>query len=190
MLRCALAGVLLIASPGVFAGSVNLNLGSKAAQFEVGYLSNGNSEIQSGVLYNDQGSVLVDTGLIVSGGEGDQEAPGVSGGGGVKAIAARLKQVGATSTTTYNAAGIAIGGQVSFPLPAAPSVALGAEYYVALRITTFGDADRFTQFGFRVEFGPPHAKFFVGYRELTFNIANTNNVSVDKGGCTGILLTF
>lgn len=190
MLRRVLAVIFLIASPVVFAGSLNLNLSSNAAQVEVGYLSNGNSEIQSGFLYNDQGSVLIDTGLIVSGGEGDQESPGVSGGGGVKAIAGKIKQVGTTTTTTYNAGGIAIGGQVLLPLPAAPSVALSAEYYTALRITTFGDADRFTQFGFRVEFGPPHAKFFFGYRELTFNIPNTNNVSVDKGGCTGVLLTF
>ncbi len=187
----ALAVFYLIASPSVFAGSVNLNLSSSnAAQLEVGYLSNGNSEIQSGFLYNDQGSVLIDTGLIVSGGGGDQGASGPTGGGGVKAIAAKIKKVGATTTTTNIAAGIAIGGQGSFPLPAAPSVALGAEYYTALRITTFGDADRFTQFGFRVEIGPPHAKFFVGYRELDFEITNTGSVSIDKGGYTGILLSF
>ena len=186
-----LAVIFIFATPAVFAGSLNLNLSSNnAAQIEVGYLSNGNSEIQSGFLYNDQGSVLIDTGLIVSGGEGDQEASGLSAGGGVKVIAAKIKQVGAITTTTNNAAGIAIGGQVSYPLPAAPSIALGAEYYTALRITTFGDADRFTQFGFRVEIGPPHAKFFVGYRELDFEITNKGSVSIDKGGYTGILLAF
>ncbi len=182
-----LAVILLLSSPAAFAGSVNLNLSSNAAQLEVGYLSNGNSEIQSGFLYNDLGSVLIDTGLIVNGGGGDQEASsGVSGGGGVKAIAAKIQQ----ANTSNNAAGIAIGGQVSFPLPAAPTVALGAEYYTALRITTFGDADRFTQFGFRVEIGPPHAKFFVGYRELNFELIKTGEFSIDKGGYTGILLSF
>src|SRR5487761_2291170 len=171
MLSRALAVIFLTASPAAFAGSINLNLSNNAAQLEVGYLSNGNSEIQSGFLYNGQGSVLIDTGLIVNGGQGDQAtSSGMSGGGGVKVIAANIDQVSAAATTTYNAGGIAIGGHVSFPLPAAPSVALGAEYYTALRITTFGDADRFTQFGFRVEIGPPHAKFFVGYREVTFNI--------------------
>jgi hypothetical protein len=187
MLSRVFAITFLIACPVAFAGSLNLNLGSNSAQVEVGYLSNGNSEIQSGFIYNDQGSMLVDTGLMVSGGEGDQDS-GPSGGGGVKIVAAKIKQVG--TTNTYNAGGIAIGGHASFPLPAAPTVALVAEYYTALRIATFGDADRFTQFGFRIEFGPPHAKFFVGYRELTFNIPNANNVSIDKGGCTGILLTF
>jgi hypothetical protein len=185
MLSRLLAGILLFASPAVFAGSVNLNLGRNAAQLEVGYLSNGNSEIQSGFLYNDMGSVLIDTGLIVKGGGGDQGG-GVSGGGGVKAIAARIQQ----ATTSNNAAGIALGGQVSFPLPAAPSVALGAEYYTALGIISFGDADRFTQFGFRVEFGPPNAKFFLGYRELNFHITKTGDVSIDKGGYTGILISF
>jgi hypothetical protein len=187
MLSRAIACILLIASPAVFAGSVNLNLSSNAAQLEVGYLSNGNSEIQSGFLYNEVGSVMIDTGLIVNGGGGDQgTSSGVSGGGGVKAIAAKIQQ----ATTTNNAAGIALGGQVSFPLPAAPSVALGAEYYTAPGIISFGDADRFTQFGFRVEFGPPNAKFFVGYRELNFHITKTGDVSIDKGGYTGILLTF
>jgi hypothetical protein len=185
MLSRLLAGILLIASPAVFAGSANLNLSSNAAQLEVGYLSNGNSEIQSGFLYNELGSVLIDTGLIVKGGEGDQGG-GVSGGGGVKAIAAKIQQ----ATTSNNAAGIALGGQVSFALPAAPSVALGAEYFTALRITTFGDADRFTHFGFRIEFGPPNAKFFVGYRELNFHIIKTGDVAIDKGGYTGILLSF
>jgi hypothetical protein len=186
MLRCVLAVTLIVASPAVLAGSVNLNVSSNAAQLEVGYLSKGNSEIQSGFLYNETGSVLIDTGLIVKGGGDKGASSGVSGGGGVKVIAAKLQQ----GLVSYNAAGIVLGGQVMFPLPAAPSVALGAEFYSTLKITTFGDADRYTQFGFRVEIGPPNAKFFFGYRELNFHITKTADVSIDIGGYTGILISF
>ena len=181
-----LAIILLVFSSAACAGSVNVNMSNHAAQFEVGYSVNGNADMQSGFLYNDQSSVIVDTGLVVNGG-GDQEAAsGPAGGGGVKAIAGTIKQGG----SSYFVSCIAIGGQVTYTFPAAPAFALSGEYFTALKITSFGDGDRFNQFGLRIEMGPPHAKFFLGYREITFDIIGTGGVSVDKGGYTGVMFSF
>jgi hypothetical protein len=189
MLNRALAVLLLVFSTESYAGSVNVNLSNSAAQFEVGYTSIGAAEIHSGLIYNEQGSALIDTGLIVKGGgEGDQDASGFNGGGGVKAIAGQLKQAGVSNTNTV--ADIAIGAEVKYNFPNAPLFALAGEFYTAVKITSFGDSDHFNEFGIRLEMGPPHAKFFLGYREITFDITGTGPVSVDKGGYTGILLSF
>jgi len=190
MVSCRLLAVFLMTfSSVVFAGSVNVNMSNHAAQFEVGYSVNGNADMQSGFLYNDQSSVIIDTGLVANGGNGggDQEAAsGLSGGGGVKAIAGTIKQSGAGNFVSC----IAIGGQVTYSFPEAPAFAVSGEYFTALKITSFGDADRFNQFGLRIEMGPPHAKFFLGYREITFDIIGAGGVSVDKGGYTGIMFSF
>jgi hypothetical protein len=184
----ALVITLLIYSSNAFAGSVNINLSNNAAQLEVGHTTVGAGEIQSGFIYNDLGSVLVDTGLVVKGGGGDKEASGLNGGGGVKAIAGQVKQQGVSNTNTV--AGIALGGAMTYTFPAAPQFALAGEFFTAVRITSFGNSDRYNEFGIRLEMGPPHAKFFLGYREITFHIIGIGPVSVDQGGYTGVLLTF
>lgn len=181
-----LAIILLVFSSAVYAGSVNVNMSNHAAQFELGYSVNGNADMQSGFLYNDQSSVLVDTGLVVNGGGDSDAASGLAGGGGVKAMAGAIKQSGVSNFVSC----IAIGGQATYTFPNAPAFALSGEYFTALKITSFGDADRFNQFGLRIEMGPPHAKFFLGYREITFDIIGTGEVSVDKGGYTGVMFTF
>ncbi len=188
-LKRALIILLLIFSCESFAGSVNVNLSNNAAQVEVGHTTVGAGEIQSGFIANEQGSTVIDTGLVVNGGgEGDQEVTGLNGGGGVKVMAGRLKQTGVNNTNTV--AGIALGGAVTYTFPNAPSFALAGEFFTAVKITSFGDSDRYNEFGIRLEMGPPHAKFFLGYREMSFDIIGTGPVSVDKGGYTGVLLTF
>ena len=187
MLLGRLITVILLAYSSVAsAGSVDVNMSNHAAEFQLGISTGGNGEIQTGFLYNDQGGGLVDAGLVVNGGGDSDAASGVTGGGGVKVIAGRLQQTG----TNYYVSAIAIGGQVGYTFPAAPSVSLAGEYFVAMKITSFGDTDRYNQFSFRLEFGPPHAKVFVGYREITFDIIGVGNVYPDKSGYTGVMFTF
>ena len=186
LLRYLLAILLTVSVSTVFAGTVGINMSNHAAQFEVGYSPDGTANMQSGFTYNDQGSVLVDTGLLASGGSEQDSASGFAGGAGVKAIAGQIHQTGLSDFVSC----IALGGQLAYAFPAAPSFALVGDFFASLKITTYGDADRFNQFGFRLEMGPPQAKFFVGYREITFNIIGTGGVSFDRGGYTGIKFSF
>jgi len=161
-------------------------MSNHAAQLEVGYSANGTAEMQSGYTYNAQGSGLVDTGLIVSGAGEQDSASGFAGGAGVKALAGQIHQGGMSDFVAC----IALGGQLGYVFPAAPSFAVVSDFFASLKITSYGNADRFNQFGIRLEMGPPHAKFFVGYREITFDIIGTGAVSFDRGGYTGIMFSF
>ncbi len=186
MLLIRLLTIFLLAfSSSAFAGSVSVNMSNSAAQFEAGFSGDGSAETQGEFFYNDQGSLLVDGGLIVGGG-GQDAASGPSGGGGVKVLASKIKQ----GDASYMASAVALGGQGSIPLSTTAPIALVGEFFASLKIITFGDADRFGQFALRVEMGPPQAKFFVGYREIAFNITGVGSVSLDKGGYMGVKFSF
>jgi hypothetical protein len=182
---CLNALSLLFFSSATFAGSLNVNMSNTAAQIEGGISTDAKGEIQAGVLYNDQGSMMINTGLIVKGG-GEDAASGLVVGGGVKAIAAQTKQAGVMNTASC----IAIGGQATLTPKATSSVDFVLEYFSSLKITTYGDADRYNQFALRMEVGPPHAKIFIGYREFTFDIKNVGGISVEKSSYMGLLMTF
>jgi len=101
-------------------------------------------------------------------------------------VAAHIQQGGVTDSAFC----IALGGQGAFTPPAIPLITLVGEFLTSLQITTFGDANRFSQFSARLEMGPPHAKFYFGYRENTFSITGSSNVSVGKGSFVGVAFTF
>ena len=186
LLRYLLALSLLIFSSAVFAGSVDFNMSNHAAQFEAGYSPNGTANMQSGFTYNDQGSMLVDTALLANGGSDQESASGFAGGAGVKAIAGKIHQAGLSSYVSC----IALGGQLAYTFPAAPSLALVGDVFASFKITSYGNTDRFNQFSISLQMGPPHAKFFIGYREITFDIIGTGGVLFDQGGYTGIMFSF
>jgi hypothetical protein len=175
---------LLFVSSVSFAGSINVNMSNSAAQFEGGISSEGGGEYQSGVIYNDQGGVMVDAGLMKGG--GGEDTSGLVIVGGVKVVGARLVQVGVVNSASC----VAIGGQGTFTPKDSHSVAFVGEFLSSLKITTYGDADRFSQFAVRLEMGPPHAKIFIGYREITFSLKAAASASIDKGGYMGMLVSF
>ena len=177
---------LLLFSSAAFAGSVSVNMGNNAAQFEAGFGSDANAEFQTGFMYNDQGSNLIDAGLMMKGGASQDGGSGLAIGGGVKGVAGNVQQAGASNVVSA----IALGGRVSFTPAAFSSVDFVGEFLSSLKITTFGDADRFGQFSFRLELGPPQAKIFIGYREVSFVLKGVGNVLFDHGGYTGVMFSF
>jgi hypothetical protein len=184
--RLLAVSLLLISSPA-FAGLFNINLSNTSAQVEGGFSADGSSETKGSYYFNDQGSKLVDASLLVKGGGGDDSASGPSGGGGAKFIVGEITQQGGQSNFV---SAVALGGQVSAPLPSSTPIALVGEFFSSLRVTTYGDANHFSQFALRVEMGPPQAKLFVGYREITFSITGGGDVAVDKGSYMGVLFKF
>jgi len=184
--RLLAVSLLLLSSPA-FAGLFNLNVSNSAAQFEAGASADGSSETKGSYYYNDQGSRLLDGSLLVKGGGGDDSASGPSGGGGAKVI---IGDVARQSGAKNLAAAVALGGQVSVPLPSSTPIAFVGEFFSSLRITSYINANHFSQFALRVEMGPPQAKFFIGYREITFSITGAGDVAVDKGSYMGVMFKF
>jgi hypothetical protein len=187
LLSRVLAVLFLLVSSAACADSINANMSNSTAQFEAGFSSGGNAEIQTGVFYTDQGSVLLDGGLMVKGGGGEQDAAsGMSGGGGIRVVAGQIQQGGVTNYVEC----IALGAQGSFTPPAFPLVALVGEVFNSVKMTSYGDTDHFSEFAVRLEMGPPHAKFYVGYRETTFYIIGTGAVTLNNGSYMGVVFTF
>jgi hypothetical protein len=63
--------------------------------------------------------------------------------------------------------------------------------YFSPNITTFGDADRFTETGVRVEYEIiPQAAAYLGYRKIRFGLSSAPDVILDEGIHVGVRLSF
>ena len=82
------AALALFASPQAHADFVDIDMNNTSAQFKVGMsasgIGDGNAELQSRLLYNDNSDLLLDAGLMVKGpGGGEEGEAGMIAGGGV-----------------------------------------------------------------------------------------------------------
>jgi hypothetical protein len=186
------ASLALFISPAAYADFVDINMNNTSAQFKAGMsasgIGDGNAELQSRLLYNDNSDLLVDAGLMVKGpGGGEEGEAGMIAGGGLKAVAGTLHQ----PTATHNLLCIAIGGEFGYALPTAIPFAVIGEYLGSPKILSFADTERFNQYGVRLELAAsPQAKIYMGYREVGFGIKNTGSVVFDMGTHVGLTVTF
>jgi hypothetical protein len=192
LLHRVLAPVLLAISPLALADSVDINMNNTSAQIKAGIsasgIGDGNAELQARVLYNDTNDILADAGVFARGpGGGEEGEAGPIAGGGLKVLAATLHQPGAT----YNLACITLGGEFGYALPSSMPIAVVGEYLASPKILSFSDAERFNQYGVRLELAAsPKAKIYLGYREVGFGIKNAGSVIFDKGTHVGLFVAF
>jgi hypothetical protein len=196
-----LAVSLLALSPAVFADSLNINLNNNAAQFQFNSSASdfieGNSELHGGMLYNDTNNMFFDAGLLVKGG-GEESSPGLSANIGVKGVFGSIHTKTASATvpvvvtdTTNTGSAIAVGGELVLALPTPSRIAVVGEYYASPKIMSFADAERFNQFGARLEFeASPQANVYIGYREIGFGIKGTGSTTLDRGTHLGVVVSF
>ncbi len=188
-----LAVSMLCASPAVLADSLDVNLNNNAAQFQFNMSASdfieGNSELHGGVLYNDTNNNFIDAGLLVKGGE-DSDSAGVSLAVGAKGVLGVIHPAGLPNTT-YTGSAIGVGGVLTLGLPTPTRVALVGEYFASPKIMSFADAERFNQFGARVEIeASPQASVYIGYREIGFGVKNGGSQTLDKGTIVGVVMSF
>lgn len=191
---------LLFISPAAFADSLNVNLNNNAAQFQFNSSASdfieGNSELHAGVVYNDNSNMFIDAGLMVRGGGEEEGAPGLSVGVGVKGVFGSIQPAAGVVGSASTVSGIGVGGELTFALPTTTRVAFVAEYFAAPKIMSFADAQRFNQFGVRVEFEvSPQARVYVGYREIGFGVRNpvagaSGSLMLDSGTHLGVIVSF
>lgn len=180
-------------SPAACAGSVDINLNNTAMQFQGGASASdfieGNSELHAGMLFNDLNNIFVDAGLIVRGGGEEEAASGPITAAGVKAVFGSIHRVASTTIDTGSA--IAVGGEFGYAFPTVTPVALVVEYFFSTKIMTFVDAERFNQFGLRLELmGSPQAKVYLGYREIGFGLKSGGSTTLDSGTVLGVNAKF
>lgn len=185
-LRQTLAIALLAASTSALADTVDINLSDKSAQMRysmpLGRDSLGKSEFNAGFLYTEGGKGMIDAGMQVMN-EVGTNLPGLTVGLGFKGLAA--------SVAKYDAAALALGGQVRFSPSIAKRLGLVGQFYFAPKIVTFGDANRYVETGLRLEYEIlPQATAYVGYRKIRFGIDNNPGATLDEGANVGIKFLF
>jgi YfaZ precursor len=189
-MRYLAAFLMLTASTTVLADTIDLNLNNNTAQFQYGTATptsiQGQSNFHVGLLYNNSNSVLVNAGLMVQGNV--ENAPGLSLGAGVEALAAVIKD---NPPTRSNASAVALDGLVRFAPPAASQIGFVGEVHYAPKIITFADATRYSFFATRVEYEiTPETVAYGGYRRVAFGIKNGPNAVLDSGPYVGIKIGF
>lgn len=188
MLRKILAISLMSAVSIAAADTLDIGLSNTTAQFKYGVASGlaGKSEVYAELMYNDKNSVIGGVGLLVANDE--MHVPGLTIGIGAKAVAATTKE----APTRRNNSAIALGVQVRYELPAERRVAFAGEAYLAPTIITYGDADRYQQYGARAEFSlSPQLQVYAGYRKTWFTLKGTSTDAVlINGPHVGVQLSF
>ncbi|HLP97050.1 MAG TPA: YfaZ family outer membrane protein [Sideroxyarcus sp.] len=170
------------------ADTLDIGLSNTTAQLKYGVPGSlaGKSEMYAELVYNDANSLIGGVGLLVANDE--ISVPGLTIGLGAKVVAATIK----TLPKRKNASALAVGAQVRYELPAERRVAFAGELYLAPKIISFGDADRYQQFGARAEFSiSPQMQVYAGYRKIWFNL---NSIATDavliNGPHLGVQLSF
>src|SRR5680860_398164 len=161
------------AAGAAYADQLEAFLSQRAAQ--IGYakpLGTSNSDAMAAVFYNEDNDVMLNGGVMAYG-----QPPGqlpFSFGAGVKAYAFSLDDADETV-----AAG-ALGGKVTYTIPANIPMHVSAEAFYAPDITTTGEGDNMLEFNtrFEIEF-IPRTSGFIGYRKMEVDLDNADDAELD-----------
>ncbi len=184
LVACTLSGVMF--SGAAVADAVDISLGSDTGQVKyilpLSYSGYGRTDVEFGFLYTESDDVMLTTGLHVRG-EAGSHAPGLSFGVGIKAFV--------VSVGDKDLAALTLGGEARFVLPSLSRLSSVAFFNYAPSIVSFGDAEKFSEFGLQVEYEVfPETAVYGGYRKITADIENGSDADLDKNGHVGIRLTF
>ena len=188
--KVLLAAFLFSASSGLaMAQNLDMNLGDKSASFRynafVGGSTLGRTELNFGVLYNEDKNRYADVGLLVVDTAGSK-APGLEVGIGPRVMFMWEDDHDAQGTA------IALGGRLNYKPQQMKRLRLGLEGYFAPSITSFMDVDRAylleTRVGYEVL---PTALAYIGYRSIqaSFNKGKGTH-AIDRSAFLGVQLSF
>jgi len=200
-----LAGlVLLLGSTQAFAGGLDLALSNDTANISVTLSQDPFQLDNSG--YRDGGAELAIGGFISEADDGVVHATFLARGiqqsltsqynfsAGVKVVAGEIRVdtpvVGVTESESVGA--LALGFQAGMVIPSKFNpVELSVEGFYAPSITSFSDADRYGELTARLQVEVmPRARAFIGYRRLTFDTNDENDVRLDNNAHFGISISF
>ncbi|HEB92039.1 MAG TPA: hypothetical protein ENI94_00900 [Gammaproteobacteria bacterium] len=184
-----LFSLFFVSSSLVMAQGLDINLGNKSASFRynafVGGSTFGRTELNFGVLYNEDKNRYADIGLLVVDTAGSK-APGLEVGIGPKVMFMWEDE------RDVKGAAIALGGRLNFKPQKMKRLRLGLEGYFAPSITSFLDLDNAYTLEGRVGYEIlPTATAYVGYRRIqaSFNKSQGTH-AIDQGAFLGIQLFF
>jgi hypothetical protein len=195
-----LTGVcLLLGSMGVNAGGVDLALSNETAN--IAFVLNphqlydgGGAELAIGAFMSEQGDKVAHATLMARGfrmSEGTQ----YSVGAGMKAVYGDVSIPERLSLTKdeESVGAVALGFQVGMLLVSSRHnpIELAAEGFIAPSITSFSDAERYSELGARLQIEVvPQARAYIGYRAMRFNTNDYKDVRIDRSVHLGIKISY
>ena len=163
--RILLAVTLFIASAGVYAAKVDINLAQDSARFtyfsSVGGSNYGRTEMSAGLMYNEEKNSLWELGIQVIDAAGSK-SPGLELG-----IGPKLYYFNSDHDPDASGLVIAIGGSFRYKFPQMQRAFISGALYYAPSITSTIDANNYMEFGLRAGYELlPTADVYVGIRNI------------------------
>ncbi|OUE44431.1 hypothetical protein BZY95_06100 [Billgrantia desiderata SP1] len=180
--KAALATGIFFAATGAHAaGSLDLNLGPDAVQFDAaGEIAHG-VMLGGGVLHSDYREDATIYHAQLLGAQRTRERD--------VGIGARWTQY---DTDYGNGGGLGLGGYGYVYLPQAPAVSVGGYGFYTPSVVTSGDLDDGYEFGVRARYAfTPNVDGYVGLRQAAADFDNRHgNRTLDRGAQVGVRLSF
>lgn len=150
-------------------------------------LANGNLIGSGSYLHHEDNGDLFSAGLSVAGKSKASRGQQTTGLG--------FKAVGFTTDEDrgdVDGAALALGGFIRHNLSDANLISLRGDLYYAPSVVSFGDADKYLEFSFRVEYElMENANLYAGYRKIEIDIKDVDGeADLDSSGHVGINLLF
>ena len=176
----------------VKAAGIDLRLSDESGElfylYQTATFGYGGADVGIGVFFNDYDDLMASFSWTVSG-SGVGNARALQYGVSIKAYGAMIEQ---RNQSDLSGGALGLGGLIRYVIPSATPVAFLAEGYMAPKVTSFGDADGFTEFRVAGEVEiTPSAKAYVGFRHLEMEPANgTQEIEMDDNVHIGVRLSF
>lgn len=168
---------------------IDINLKQDSARFSyitlIGGSTFGRTELNAGILYNEDSNKVANVGLQVIDMAGSK-TPGLELG-----VGPRFYYMDHDKSNS-NAAAIALGGQLRYKLPSLQRLAFIGKLFYAPSITTTLDADSLYETGLGVSYEIlPTANIYVNYRRIhaSFN-KGVGGQTLDNGTVIGVDFSF
>ena len=199
-MKKAFAALVLMLTPlSVPAAGLDIALSNDTANIAVllnpyNFRAGGGSELGLGGFLNETGDNLLFATLMA---QGVRKLPNqqYNIGAGVKVIGGDLEvseEFQSLGVDSESVAALALGFKAGYVLPSRQNpMEFAIEGYIAPDITSFSDAESYTEFSarFQVEI-IPQALTYIGFRRINFDTQGFNNVVLDNNIHVGFKLAF
>ena len=206
-MKKALAGfILLIGWTGVWASGLDLALSNETANLT--FILNpdplfddnqgadvaGGSEIALGAFINEDGANILHATFLARGYRQSVHSQ-YHVSAGMKLIGGEIKidEALASTSTTETVGALGLGFQAGLLLRPSPynPVELTVEGFYAPSITSFNDADRYSEITARLQVEVmPRAHVYFGYRQLRFDTTDYDDIQLDRSAHFGMRVSF
>ncbi len=187
-----LAGLfgVLAYSGSVCADSFDIRLGEESARFiyasEVFGGAFGPANIEFGAFFNEDDDTMFHVGLVIKNDSLDNPLAITLGTRVYYADAGN-----APDQPQTDVGAITLGGEILISPDNLGGLGFALSYFAAPSVTSFMDADGFTEYGGRIEFEvTEQSSLFVGYRKIEVEREDGQTVEIDSGVMFGVGLRF